>query len=316
MPRRPATISVGIGLFLGACGPQRYEIVYTDQYTAMQAVCRWDEYRALYADRGALMEDTGRGGDPSILDYPSIECVDHVLADLKIDLPAFLQADGLDNPYAAATDEAGLNADGYLSMVLLGIRGLVLLELDRPEAYRGQPLVQPEFIDLLNEVAADSGVERADAAHYNFITSVIQGLYVGDPPWIEPNPELEDAGARYWRPRSVVSLYDVFCCGMAPAHSILLHEASHFDRFNNHVPCEEDSIHYEDGAGRCDSDETSIRGIVVSSLAIYQTAFTNQSVRAQISTAAYDNLTRINPINSDGELNSEHQKLLDEVFWY
>ncbi|MBK9644199.1 MAG: hypothetical protein IPO67_03430 [Deltaproteobacteria bacterium] len=316
MPSRPATISVGIGLFLGACGPQRYEIVYTDQYTAMQAVCRWDEYRALYDDRGALMEDTGRDEEGPILDYPSTACIDHMLGDLKIDLPAFLEADGLEDPYAAATDEAGLNADGYLSTVLLGLRGLVLFELQRPESYRGQPLVQPEFIDLLNEVAEKSGVERAEAPHYNFITSVIQGLYVGDPPWVEPNPDRFDAGARYWRTHSVMSLYDVFCCGMAPGHAVLLHEASHFDPDNHHVPCEEDSIYFEVGTGLCDADETGIRGFVVSSMAIYQTAFANQRVRSDLAHVAYDNLTRINTINSDGELNGEHQKLHDDVFWY
>jgi hypothetical protein len=317
MPRYPgAHLIFNLGLLLGACGQRSHDVVFTDQYTAMQAVCRWDEYRSRYADRGSLMEDTGRGGDPTILDYPSTECVDHVLADLKIDLPGFLEADGLDDPYAGATGEAGLNADGYLSMVLLGARELVLFELDRPEAYRASPLVQPEFIDLLNEVAEASGVERADAAHYNLVTSVIQGLYVGDPPWIEPDAELAAAGARYWRPRSVVSLYAVPCCGMAPAHAVLLHEVSHLDSHKHHVPCDQDSIHYEEGAGRCDSDETGVHSFVVSSQAIYQSVFTNESVRAQISTVAYDNLTRINTINGSGELNDESQRLHEEVFWY
>lgn len=213
--------------------PGRDEVVFTDQWSATYERCDWAAHRAeleaLGLDANAALD--WHVGDQVPL-YPSEDCVDAVLADLKIDLESMLAADELDDPYGLTR---GLTHHWTtLGSVLRAARDLFLMDYGPIEELEPTLLVSETYVDTMRSVAANTDSDLHAAALYNFVTSTTLRMVSGhdrddcDQPFARFDPRerllivCHPAGGGYW--------------GSTFMTSILVHEARHFE-VRHHVPC-------------------------------------------------------------------------------
>lgn len=214
----------------------RSDLDYLPHAEDTRAVCGWEGG----SDETAFL-------DPDVpLTYPSEDCVDQVLADFSVDVDAFLEADGLDDPYGYVRGDGSMDHT-RLSFVLGSARGLLQLDYGPMDELEINDLTTRAYVRTLGEVADETGDTDLGAALYDFATTVIQGV---DP--------LDAEGGRasfQGRSRRVV-VRDGLSDGWAPG-VVVVHEARHW--WGSHGDC-------PSGKGNCDPDATLAHGFGMSSL--------------------------------------------------
>lgn len=199
---------------------------FTDQWTETQEICDWEGYREEWTDD--LVGPADRYLEYRDLPaYPSKECVDQVLDDFGVNVPAMLAADERDDPYLLLYP--GERDVGRTQKVLLAARGMFLYDFGQTRQVRPSWLVSrstTQWLDLIGEI---TGQQSVNAAMFNLLTTAIET--------VEP---LEDDGAlaRMDTERGALLLSNGFntAYGSAYVSSVLAHEASH-SIFDTHVNC-------------------------------------------------------------------------------
>ncbi|MED5372774.1 MAG: hypothetical protein VX899_17280 [Myxococcota bacterium] len=241
-------------LLLGTgCAP-----TYTDQYTAMEAVCHWDDYTAEVDAEApwAVWYPT--------MDYaafPSEECVDHLLADLGTDVDAFIAADGVD-VYQGVNETGGTYRYTRLGGLLSGVRALVLADYGEVDEHTEGQFLSETYLATMREVSRDTDQPEARAAHYNYLTSMVWETI---PPRVDGDVPFE---AKYERGTQTL-VWATASERPARAAGILLHEPIHSAEEANHVPCTHPTAYTPDPAGNyCDEDLEGAFGFSVAGLEV------------------------------------------------
>lgn len=214
----------------------RSDLDYLPRAAETRAVCGWEG-----GDDGAAFLDPY-----APLTYPSEDCVDQVLEDFSVDVGAFLEADGLDDPYGYVRGDGSMD-QARLSLVLGSARGLLRLDYGAVDALDVDALTTRAYVRTLGEVADEAGDDDLGAALYDFATTVIQG--------IEPLDE-EGGRATFQGGSRRVVVRDGLSDGWAPG-VVVVHEARHW--WGGHGDC-------PSGSGSCDPDATLAHGFGMSSL--------------------------------------------------
>jgi hypothetical protein len=190
------------------------------------------------------------GGDP-MLDptlpgtYPDDACVDAVLADFGVDVDAFLSADALADPYGYVRGDSSLASSG-LSTVLAPARALLTLDFGGTHL-TANDLVSSAYVDVVADVAAETGAPDLGAALYDFASSVI----------VATEPVEDDCGrACFDAETRTLNVRQPVTDGWTPG-VVLVHEARHY--WGSHGDC-------PDGGGSCDPDASLANGFGLSSM--------------------------------------------------
>ncbi|MED5372773.1 MAG: hypothetical protein VX899_17275 [Myxococcota bacterium] len=284
-------------LLLGTgCAP-----TYTDQYTAMEAVCHWDDYTAEIDAEApwAVWYPT--------MDYaafPSEECVDHLLADLGTDVDAFIAADGVD-VYQGVNETGRSYQYTRLGGMLAGLRALLTREYGDVQDHAGGLLVSGQYTDAMLEVVRDTDLSQARAAHYNYLTSWIQ--------YTRPVPLEEDADlqADYNRDLMRLTLWAPNQ-GQGLNAALLMHEARHSEPTASHTACGHESAYTSDHPLGCDETyEGGSIGFSISAMAVTLSAACQPEVWRE---AGWSNLRQVNEANGPETMLPEWEADLDAVF--
>lgn len=216
-----------------ACRP---DLDYQPRAEETREVCGW----AADADNTAWL-------DPyTPLTYPSEDCVDQVLADFSVDADAFLEADGLEDPYGYVRGDGSMDR-ARLSFVLGSARGLLRLDYGPVDGLEPDELTTRAYVRAVREVADETGDVDLGAALYDFAATVIEGM--------EPLSE-EGGRASFQRGSRTVVVRAGLSDGWAPG-VVIVHEARHW--WGPHGDC-------PSGQGTCDPDATLAHGFGMSSL--------------------------------------------------
>lgn len=220
-------------LLLLACRP---DLDYVSKAAATREGCGWAP-----ATAGVEWLDAASPGT-----YPSEDCVDRVLADFSVDTEAFLETDGLADPYGYVRGD-GTMADATLSLVLATAQALLQLDFGPVDTLEPSTLHTPAYVRTMEEVARETGDTDLGAALYDFAATVIQS--------VEP---VDDAGGRasFQGDTRTVVVRDGLAGGWCPG-VVIVHEARHW--WGGHGVC-------PDGAGSCDADATLAHGFGMSSM--------------------------------------------------
>lgn len=285
------------GVFVG-CGPKADGLLFHDSYSEMQAVCDWSGYRERYSAFGELLEGPSWAEGVEIPAFPSEACIDRVIEDFGLDVDAFLAADGLSDPYGPAQQPGPIGGGLLISGPLGGIRGLLLMETDDVDDYYGHPLVSDTYVQMLSEVAAQTDATTWSAAEYNFVTTIVQHVQVGD----------DEADARFDRESGTLYVSEPWCCGDARSQRTLVHEAGH--HLHTHVPCD-----YESAFGSyCDETYDEAYGMGIASLAVLQAKYSSAEARSLFGDATWGQLHLVHAINPGGTLLPDWEAKWEEVF--
>jgi len=139
------------------------------------------EYRAKAAETRALCgfstgDEAGLRAPAASL--PSRACADAIFDDYTVDVDAFLEADGLDDPYflvgATAASLPRAQRRSRLALVLLNARGLLMTDYGRLGAVEAGALLAPGLADELHAVAEVSGEDEVGLLLYDLTAGVIE----------------------------------------------------------------------------------------------------------------------------------------------
>lgn len=300
-----AYAAVGIGLLVGVqlagCAPAGGQpVVYTDQFTAAAEVCQWAEYREeAWAEFGERVDGPRTSDLPS---YPSRECVDHVLADLHVDLDNFLAADGLSDPYYVVTEGGAAGVGTFIGGPLAVGRALLMLDYGQEEDLPASPLISPLFAQTMDEVMEQTGVQGFGAAQYNFVTSIVHEVDVLEED--RPPKAFYDAGENRLVLPGELNEYDADCA------AIFVHEARHEFPGMGHVQCRA-----ADRGDHCDEDLGGAVGMTIASLAASLHGLADPYVRGSVAISAWNHLQNVNElVDDDGHLLPGWEAEFDAIF--
>ena len=285
-------------LLLGTgCAP-----TYTDQYTAMEAVCQWDDYTAEIDAEApwAVWYPT--------MDYaafPSEECVDHLLADLGTDVDAFIAADGVD-VYQGVNETGRSYQYTRLGGLLAGLRVMLIRDYGDVEDHSDGVFVSTPYIEVLQEVSRDTDLQAVRAAHYNFVTSLV----------LETTPPTEAGevsfNARYERATGTMRWGSV-PEDPAGALSTLLHEPIHRDETKAHIACSHSSGYNPDleGTRKCDQTRAGAYGFALAGLEVVRSGACQPG---EFRAAAWKDLRMVNSLNTTDGLSADWKEAWDQTF--
>ncbi|MED5372772.1 MAG: hypothetical protein VX899_17270 [Myxococcota bacterium] len=282
-------------LLLGTgCAP-----TYTDQYTAMEAVCHWDDYTAAIDAEtpGAIWYPTG--DRPA---FPSEDCLDHISVDLGIDMDAFVAMDELD-PYESVNSAGRGYTSQRLGMLLAGLRLLLLYDLGRVDALEPSPLIADAYLEVVEQAAFETDLQSLRATNYNYLTSLVNH--------VEPVVLTENTSAYARFERATGTLYlGLRSPTPTEALSVLLHEPAHVETFRDHVDCTHHSELVPESGG-CDERFDGAYAFSVSGLL----TVSGQSCRPdRFRSAAWSALRRVNEANDLEEMNPAWRQDWDQAF--
>jgi hypothetical protein len=209
-PRAALALVVGAGL---GCAPR---VEYRAKAAETRSLCGFSS-----EDEGALRAPAAS--------LPTRACADSIFDDYNVDVDAFLEADGLDDPYflvgATAADLPRAQRRSRLALVLLNARGLLMTDYGRLGAVEPGALLAPGLADELQAVAEVSEEDEVGLLLYDLTAGVIERVAPG---------HREGARAAFGSERRTLWVTlgtgDPWVIG-----SLFVHESRHL--WDSHGPC-------------------------------------------------------------------------------
>lgn len=187
---------------------------FRDNWGVAAEVCGWASYDMVEED---YFEKAGRSL------YPSQDCVDQVLRDIRADIPAFLSADNLTDPYFLVAGDLSVPQwrklrSTRLGNLLVGLRSFFAFDFGSVEELHEHTLLSSSFVADMKMVSEQTGRSELKAVLYNYVTSVTT--------LSRPGVDQEPLRMSF-SPRNRVLMVNNYKMRGIDAASVMVHEARH-----------------------------------------------------------------------------------------
>lgn len=110
--------------------------------------------------------------DPAALPIADAACVDRLFDDFGVDFDSFAAVDGLADPYGvvAGDDLTGTRLGSFFALA----QALLILPFGSVDQLDSSPYVSPAFVEVMGQVAAETGQDQLGLVLYDFVTSIVE----------------------------------------------------------------------------------------------------------------------------------------------